>query len=78
MQPQAALHDFGGFPRAHERTGKDHVERDVQLPQGVRERLGPLNALGRERPVGVVLVTRIVVLGGFAVAQDVEFHGSVF
>jgi hypothetical protein len=78
MQAQAAFDDFGGFPRAHERTRKDHVERDVPLPQGVRERFRPLNAPGRERTIRIVFVSGVVVLGGFAVSQDVEFHGSVF
>ena len=75
MQAQTALDDLGGFPRAHQRTGKNHVERDVQLPQGVRERLGPMNAPGRKRTVGVVFVSGIAVLGGLAMSEDVEFHG---
>jgi hypothetical protein len=74
MQAQAALHDFCGFSRANQWAGEDHVERDVQLPQGVREGFGPLNAFGRERSVSVVLVSWVAMIHGFAVSQDVEFH----
>ena len=76
LQFQSARHDLRRFPRARQRARQDDVERDLHLPQRVRQLFGSLDALWRERTF-VFLVGRIAVFDGVAVSQNIKLHEPV-
>ena len=71
LQLHTSGDDFRRLFRARQRAGQDGIHRNFHLAQHMRELLGALNALGRQRAL-VFLVTGIAGLTGIAMAQEVK------
>ena len=72
----ARRQEIGRLPRAHQRAGEDLVDRHVQAFQPTHDFLESVDTALGQRPLGVVRPL-VAALGGYGVAHQVEFHGSI-